>query len=132
MDTVEDLEAQVAALQQKVQAARAEKARLAAEAEEKRLEEERLREEEKKKEAEETRKRLAAAAAAKASSSRSSVSDCFVVRWVFCLTDIGLYWAPGWRPPLSALLGQKAGLRLLGCVNQGAGEWICISGYASY
>jgi single-stranded DNA-specific DHH superfamily exonuclease len=69
----------VAALQQKVQAARAEKARLAAEAEEKRLEEERLREEEKKKEAEETRKRLAAAAAAKASSSGPSVSDCFVV-----------------------------------------------------
>ncbi|KAG2750883.1 hypothetical protein P692DRAFT_201804118 [Suillus brevipes Sb2] len=69
MDSVEDLEAQVAALQQKVQATRAEKARLAAEVEEKRLEEERLREEKKKKEAEETRKRLAAAAAAKASSS---------------------------------------------------------------
>ncbi|KAG2738683.1 hypothetical protein P692DRAFT_20882487 [Suillus brevipes Sb2] len=48
MDSVEDLEAQVAALQQKVQAARKEKARLAAEAEEKRLEEERLREEEKR------------------------------------------------------------------------------------
>ncbi|KAG2739445.1 hypothetical protein P692DRAFT_20881680 [Suillus brevipes Sb2] len=74
MDSVEDLEAQVAALQQKVQAARVEKARLAAEAEEKRLEEERLREEEKKKEVEETRKRLAAAAAAKASSSGPSAS----------------------------------------------------------
>jgi regulator of replication initiation timing len=97
MDSVEDLEAQVAALQQKVQAARVEKARLAAKAEEKRLEEERLREEEKKKEAEETRKRLAAAAAAKASSSGPSVSDCFVVHWVFCLMDLGLYWAPGWQ-----------------------------------
>jgi regulator of replication initiation timing len=100
MDSVEDLEAQVAALQQKVQAARAEKARLVAEAEEKCLEEERLREEEKKKEAEETWKRLAATAAAKASSSGPSVSVCFVVHWVFCLTDLGLYWAPGWRPSL--------------------------------
>jgi regulator of replication initiation timing len=78
IDSVEDLEAQMAALQQKVQAARAEKARLAAEAEEKRLEEERLREEEKKKEAEETRRRLAAAK----SSSMPSVSGVCVSRWV--------------------------------------------------
>ncbi|KAG2738871.1 hypothetical protein P692DRAFT_20882257 [Suillus brevipes Sb2] len=61
IDTVEALEAQMAALEQQMPAACAEKARLAAEAEEKHLEEERLREEEKQKEAEETQRRLAAA-----------------------------------------------------------------------
>ncbi|KAG1719532.1 hypothetical protein EDD22DRAFT_963182 [Suillus occidentalis] len=75
IDSVEDLEAQMAALQQKVQAARAEKARLAAEAEEKRLEEERLREEEKKKEAEETRRRLAAAKSSSMPSASAGPQD---------------------------------------------------------
>ncbi|KAG1718426.1 hypothetical protein EDD22DRAFT_963858 [Suillus occidentalis] len=75
IDSVEDLEAQMAALQQKVQAARAEKARLAAEAEEKRLEEERLREEEKKKEVEETRRRLAAAKSSSMPSASAGPQD---------------------------------------------------------
>ncbi|KAG1720867.1 hypothetical protein EDD22DRAFT_962695 [Suillus occidentalis] len=75
IDSVEDLEAQMAALQQKVQAACAEKARLAAEAEEKRLEEERLREEEKKKEAEETRRRLAAAKSSSMPSASAGPQD---------------------------------------------------------
>jgi hypothetical protein len=93
IDTVEALEAQMAALAQQVQAACIEKARLEAKAEEKCKEEERLREEEKLKEAEETRRRLAAAK----SSSGLSVSNVVVSWWVFCLMYLGLCWAPGWR-----------------------------------
>jgi regulator of replication initiation timing len=96
INTVEALEAQMAALVQQVQATHTEKTRLEAEAEEKRLEEERLREEEKLKEVEETWRRLAAAK----SSSGPSVSNVVVSRWVFCLMYFGLCWAPAWRPSL--------------------------------
>jgi predicted phage tail protein len=95
IDTVEALEAQMAALEQQMPAACAEKAHLAAEAEEKHLEE-RLREEEKQKEAEETQRRLAAAK----SSSGPLVSNVVVSQWFFCLMYLGLCWAPGWQPSL--------------------------------
>jgi hypothetical protein len=68
----------MAALEEQMQATLAEKAHLAAKAEEKRLEE-RLREEVKQKDLEETRKRLVAAK----SLSRLSVSSDIVGWWVF-------------------------------------------------